>query len=40
MEHEIAGLDWNLQWTFHPLAFNQEVNETVYLALTLSRRNK
>lgn len=28
MEHEIAGLEW----PFHPLAFNQEVNEIVYLA--------
>lgn len=28
MEHEIAGLEWS----FQPLAFNQEVNEIVYLA--------
>lgn len=32
MEHEIAGLEWSVQWTFHPQAFNQEVNEIVSLA--------
>lgn len=36
MEHEIAGLEWS----FHPLAFNQEVIEIFYLALYFKQKKQ